>query len=126
MYFLRKQLRTQLKTVSLPQARTLAFLKRCPGASLSTLADSIGVTKATASNLVDRMVQRGMISREEDPNERRCIVLSLTGSGEKALNEANELAVIELSKVLANVPPDRLQKIYEGMTELRSVFEARK
>ncbi|MGH9549831.1 MAG: MarR family winged helix-turn-helix transcriptional regulator [Terriglobales bacterium] len=123
MYFIRREIRRQLKGSSLPQVRVLAFLSRSPGATLSLLAESLGVTKATASNLTDKLVQRGWVNRIEDPNERRCVLLSLTEEGEKQFRKANDMAVLELSQILINVPPGKLRKIYEGVSALRAVCE---
>lgn len=42
-----------------------------PEASLSALAENLGVSRPTASVLVDRLVQRGLVARGTDPAERR-------------------------------------------------------
>src|SRR5512136_2733803 len=57
--------------LSIPQARTLSYLHRCPGSCLFHLAEHLGVTRPTASTIVERLVRRGMVSRAEDPQERR-------------------------------------------------------
>ena len=50
MRFIRADMRAINATdMSVPQFRTLAFLDRNPGASLSELAEHLGVTRATAS-----------------------------------------------------------------------------
>ncbi|MFX4639379.1 helix-turn-helix domain-containing protein, partial [Acinetobacter baumannii] len=63
-------LRTKVKdhagsSTSLPQIRTLGFLSMNPGASLSKVAEHLGVSNATASAVVDRLVQKGLVERKE-------------------------------------------------------------
>src|SRR5271169_2944547 len=53
--FMRSQVSKHLKSAaSMAQVRTLAYLTRNPGASLSELADHLCVTKATASATIER------------------------------------------------------------------------
>ena len=61
MRFIRLQVRKSGAFTSMPQFRALNFLYRHPGASLSSLADHLGVTLPTASVIVDRLVHRGLL-----------------------------------------------------------------
>src|SRR4030095_202159 len=47
------------RCASVPQLRALGLVHRHPGASLTEVAVHLGVTPATASVLVDRLVRRG-------------------------------------------------------------------
>lgn len=75
-------------TLSVPQLRTLAFLNRNPGSSLSDLAEHLGVTPATASATVERLVQQDYVQRDHHPHERRKVVLELTKAGNFHLQQA--------------------------------------
>lgn len=53
----------------------------------ATVADMIadlGVTRQAASQLIDRLVLRGYLTREPDPEDRRRITIGLTPRGEAA------------------------------------------
>jgi MarR family transcriptional regulator, organic hydroperoxide resistance regulator len=41
------------------------------GLRVADLADRLGITPATASHLVDRLVERGLVDRRVDPRDRR-------------------------------------------------------
>src|SRR5262245_18273975 len=73
---------------SVPQLRALGLVHRRPGASLTDVATHLGVTPATASVLVDRLVRRGLLHRDAHPRERRRISLSLTRDGTRHLRAA--------------------------------------
>jgi DNA-binding MarR family transcriptional regulator len=126
MRHIRRLIRTQKpgqkSNVSLAQVRLFALLKDSPGASLSDVAEFLGVSKPTASALVERMVQRGLVLRADDPNERRCVVLSLTASGEAYLQEIRQFAIGEIGKLFEAIPEEEMFKLIEGLSLLKSAF----
>ncbi len=64
--------------------QTLRFIAANPGCKLSDLAAHLGVVPTTASSVVDRLVDRGFVSRERPETNRRSIALSLTAAGQEA------------------------------------------
>jgi len=124
MRFIRAEMRRQrTRSLSVPQFRALVFLSRHPGASLSSVADHLGVTRPTASALVDRLVRRGLVTRTEHPQERRRIVLALTLTGARHLQQAREVARTRIAGMLAGLSIAELRKIAEGIALLESVFK---
>ena len=111
------------ESLSVPQFRMLAFLDRHPGASLSQVAEHLGVTRATASNLTERLVQKNLVSRAENPQERRQIVLKLTETGKYHLQQVRAMTSARIASVLADVPKEQLESVVEGLTVLYNAFE---
>lgn len=123
MRFIRTEMRRRGgRFVSVPQLRTLGFVHRNPGTSLSGVATHLGVTPATASALVDRLVRRGLLNRSSDPRERRRITLSLTRTGARHLSEARAATRRRLTQALARVPARDVAVISAGASLLRHVF----
>jgi DNA-binding MarR family transcriptional regulator len=111
--------------VSVPQLRALGLVHRRPGASLTDVAAHLGVTPATASVLVDRLVRRGLLHRDSHPRERRRISLSLTREGSRHLRAARTATRGRLAKILGAFPaPDRAT-ISAGVSLLRHAFGSR-
>jgi len=124
MRFIRSQMRRQgALNLSVPQFRSLTFLNRHPGASLSDLAEHLGVTRPTASATVERLVQRGLINRADDPTERRRVALTLTANGEEHLQQARELARSSVASVLAELSEAKLIEISQGLALLGEAFK---
>ena len=46
------------------------------------------VTSGTMTNRVDRLITKGFVTREPDPDDRRGVLVRLTGSGRQAVDEA--------------------------------------
>lgn len=123
MYFIRKRMRQRKgQIVSVPQVRALAYLSRHSDSTLNQLADYLAVSNATTCSLVDRLVQKGLIDRREDPKERRCVKLNLTSEGQQEYRELHNLAVSELAEILQELRPHQLKQVNEGLSILRNVL----
>ncbi|WP_165235796.1 MarR family winged helix-turn-helix transcriptional regulator [Aquisphaera insulae] len=70
--------------VSVPQWVVLRCLFDRENASLNELAATIGIDNGALSRMVERLVQKGLVSRETDPANRRMVRLRLTDAS-KAL-----------------------------------------
>lgn len=125
MRFIRSDMRARgsYEELSVPQFRTLAFLDKNPGASLSELADHLGVTRATASANTERLVQRAFIDRCDHPEERRRVVLKLTEAGKKHLEETRAQTRVFIAELLTSLTDEQVLLVEEGLSLLKQVFE---
>ena len=124
MRFIRTEMRSRrTPSLSVPQLRVLTFLSRRPGAPLSSVAEHLGVARSTASAIVDRLVRRKLVSRTAHPQERRCVVLTLTPAGAQHHQRAREAACAHMAKVLAGLSAADLLQVTEGLTLLGSAFK---
>lgn len=69
--------------VTMPQLKTLILVYGSQSGSMrmGQLAVALGVALSTATGIVDRLVENGLLWREEDPEDRRSIVVRLTEKG---------------------------------------------
>lgn len=49
------------------------------------LAEAAGVASPTATRMIDVLLARGLVTRVEDPTDRRAVLISLTDTGRAAL-----------------------------------------
>lgn len=125
MRFIRADMRARgsYEELSVPQFRTLAFLDRNPGASLSELAEHLGVTRATASANTERLVQRQFVDRCDHPEERRRVVLKLTEAGKEHLQANRAQTRKYIADLLGSLTDEQIIQIDEGMALLKQVFD---
>ncbi len=71
-----------------PQRTVLRVLAAKPGASSSALAEAAGVGQATVTDILDRLVARGLVSRVRSETDRRCVELALTPAAEQLLQSS--------------------------------------
>ncbi len=108
--------------LSVPQFRTLFFLSRHEGTSLSEVAEHIGLTLPSMSNMVDGLVTRGLATRQTHPNDRRRMTLSLTARGGATLWSAREATEAYFRELFRNLPSTERATVVRAMQILRPIF----
>lgn len=77
--------------LSMPQVSTLFHLHHANECGVSNIGEHLGVTNAAASQMIDRLVQQGLIERTEDPHDRRVKQLKLTAKGVSIVRRGAEV-----------------------------------
>jgi DNA-binding MarR family transcriptional regulator len=67
------------------QLRALSVLARRQPMRVSDLAEALDMSIASASALVDRMARRGLVSRRDDAEDRRTVLVGLAARGRRIL-----------------------------------------
>lgn len=67
--------------LTMSQLRLVMLLYQKKHMHVSDMAAFSGVTSATVSGVVDRLVERGVVTREPDPEDRRAVICSLSPRG---------------------------------------------
>lgn len=73
--------------LSMTQVGALMCIHRKGASCVSDISDELDITHPAASQLLERMVQMGFITRTEDLNDRRLKKIVLTEQGEAALRQ---------------------------------------
>jgi DNA-binding MarR family transcriptional regulator len=71
--------------LSMSQVGALFQIRRRASSGVTDLGDQLGVTSSAASQLLERLVQQGLVLRSEDPIDRRVKQLVLTEKGDEIL-----------------------------------------
>ncbi len=122
-----KDIRTEMRRrrspdLTIPQFRTLLFVNRNEGSSLLEVANNLGLTPPSASRLVDVLISRGFMTREEHLADRRRIKLSVTNHGRQVLEDCRKGTLTNLAEKLSALPVEDRRVIVKAMQTLRSVF----
>ncbi len=115
-------MRSGIGGLSVPQFRTLIYVRRNPGTGLSGIADHVGTSLPASSELVNRLVKQGLLIRETDPRERRRICLTLSPTGSAMLGRAQGQTTEWLRGLLSGMTPDQLGRLLSGLRDLRSLL----
>jgi DNA-binding MarR family transcriptional regulator len=108
--------------LSVPQFRTLAFIERKVDASLSDVAEHIGLTLPSMSKIVEGLVVRKFVTRQTHATDRRRMTLALTARGLTALQTSREATRACLAEDLAVLSDRQRETIAQAMEILRPVF----
>jgi len=97
--------------VSQAQLKLLALVQQTETPSVTDAAAFLGVTKAAASQTVEKLVRRKWLRREEDQADRRSARLSLTEAGERLLREYERVRADKLGKVFREYSSQDLRRL---------------
>ena len=92
--------------LTMPQVRALFALLRNGDSRMGTLASHLGVSLSSATGLVDRLVEKRLVERWVDPEDRRSVLCRLADDG-------RELAE-KLLYIRRNWWEDRLSQLTEA------------
>lgn len=88
------------------------------GSPLSDVVADLGVSKQTASQLVDTLVVRGYLERSVDPEDRRRVLLRVTERGRAASEVVFRTAADVDARLLAVVGAERMAHTKETLAAL--------
>lgn len=106
--------------LSMPQFNILMHLYHRGRCGMSDLTERMGVSPAGLSQLTDRLVQSGFLTRSEDPDDRRAKQIELTAAGralvEKGLVERNRW-LDELATGLGPREREQVRKTFPALLD---------
>ena len=76
------------KGLSRSMIGTLFHLSHRDHAGVTDLSEHLGVSSAAASQMLERLVEEGLIKRSEDPDDRRMKKITLTDKGAMVMKES--------------------------------------
>ncbi len=108
--------------LSVPEFRTLGYLSRHAGGSLTAVADHIGLSLPAMSRLVDGLVERKLVARQFDAADRRRVTLTLTPRGNALRQNALSATRAYLAEVLDVLSPADRELVAQAMRVLEPLF----
>jgi len=118
--FMRRSMRNFLhyskeKGFSMSQIGALFHLHRMGACDVSEIGDDLGVTNAAASQMLERLVQQQMITRTEDPNDRRVKQIVLTDKGRQVLQESIHARQGWLEELARALSPEEQEQVVAAL-----------
>jgi DNA-binding MarR family transcriptional regulator len=108
--------------LSLAQYHLLEPLGEGPSTN-GQLAESAGVSSPTATRMVDVLLARDLVTRVEDPTDRRAVLISLTPGGRRALQtKLREYDSIR-RRIAAALEPDERRVAADLLARITDVLE---
>ena len=109
--------------MTMAQAKLLYVVTATGELTMSEIAQRLGVTISTASGAVDHLVSIGLLSRVDDPANRRQVHVSVTPLGAETLEQLRELSTRQLRTLFEVVGDDDLGVIERAIRILTEAAE---
>ncbi len=85
----------------------------------SDIADSIGVSRATITGLLDGLEREGLIKRADDREDRRRIMVRLTANGRRLLERILPDHFRKIAGMMSNLSENERRKMMELLGRVR-------
>jgi MarR family 2-MHQ and catechol resistance regulon transcriptional repressor len=85
---------------------------------VNTIGPKVYLTPGSISTAVDRLVERGLVSRVESPEDRRVRVVSLTPKGKRLIAPIFRKHAAGIMKVFADTSPTELHALETIMKKI--------
>lgn len=112
-----------LGDLPLSQLRCLHAIERGEGLKMNELAESTGVKLPAMSQIVQRLVKRGMVERRSDDADRRIVRLYLTERARAATVEHKQARIARVRAAVEQLTPGDLPRVVEGLALLAVAAE---
>lgn len=76
------------------------------------------ISPAGASQMIERMVQEGVVQRLEAAGDRRVRLVSLTDAGRQVVLECIAARKVWLEQIVANIPADQRPQLAQALAQL--------
>lgn len=106
------------------QFTVLAALETNEGASQTALVGLTGIDRSTLAEMVRRMLERGLLSRERTENDARANAITITGAGRKALRSARTAAERAEKALLEPLPQSERARFVKGLAAIAAAASA--
>lgn len=104
--------------VTMSQVKVLYMASIRPDTNISKVAAQLNVGLSAVSGLVDRLVEHGLLTRHEDPVDRRQHLLNVSAKGARVLERVRELNAAHLEGLLDGLSGVELKALRDGVAAL--------
>lgn len=112
----------ELPDLTAQQLRVLRLVSREPGVLASGVGHHLGVSAPTASGIVDRLVDKGLLERGEDPADRRVRHLTLTDAGRDTVADFDSATNRMIRALLPSLDTELLRRVRDTYVDLLAAF----
>src|SRR5207248_10458378 len=100
------------------QGQVLFHVAAHRGCHMGDVGKAFAVTLPAVTHLVDRLEQKGFITRADDPADRRAYVLDVTRAGSALVDELHAMRLRSLESVLARMSANDRTRVVRGLEAL--------
>jgi DNA-binding MarR family transcriptional regulator len=109
--------------ITVSQCQTLIEIGRRNNVSIVELASRLSFDTSSLSRIINAMVNIGLVSRIQDPTDRRYVSVSLTESGQSLFEKIEDRYNSYYSKVFEFIPEDKREHIIDGFLEFSNAIK---
>ena len=107
------------------QSDTLRFVNKNSGCSMKDLADYLNISMSSATQLIERLLQEKLVTRDYDENDRRIARLNITEKGKEELEKCLFFIKEKIKKLYSNLDEKDINDFIRVMNKMLAGFETK-
>ena len=108
--------------LSFPQIQTLKAICEKGQVSITELARLLDVSPPSASAMVDRLVEKGVLTRRRSPKDRRRVVVEATPEAVDMLTQVEDKILVTFVDLVEKIGPEATRKWCEALDRVERVI----
>ncbi len=113
----------ELYELSVPQLHALKATRKKGEVSITELSDILGVSPPSASAMVDRLVEKGILARERDHHDRRKVMVRIPPEAIEDIEKIEQKILSSFVELVEKLGPETALKWCEVMAQVKEVLE---
>jgi DNA-binding MarR family transcriptional regulator len=110
--------------ISMTHFHVLTLLRHHDAMPMGRLAEILDVSMSSATGIIDRMEERGLVERVRVQDDRRVVLVRPTPAGLDLVDEAELVKSAVITSSLERMSVEQLERLSIATTDLRSAIEA--
>jgi DNA-binding MarR family transcriptional regulator len=109
--------------LSLPQFICLLIISKIGTMKMSELASYLSLSYASATNLINRLVEGKLVKRYDDPLDRRVVMVELTDKGKEITDNIKEIHKEVFYRNCSSLSDKEIKTLIEGLNILVKIIK---
>jgi DNA-binding MarR family transcriptional regulator len=109
--------------LSMSEVHVLEAIELSEEPTMSNVAKRLGITIGSLTTAINTLYQKGYVSRERDPEDRRKVVVGLLPKAEEVLKEHDAFHEEMIDSVFEDMEIAKDQLLIESLDKLSSYFK---
>ncbi|PKB63643.1 MAG: hypothetical protein BZY80_06130 [SAR202 cluster bacterium Io17-Chloro-G2] len=108
--------------LTMPQFRTICLLGR-GSERMGNIAGHLTTSMSSATSMIDRLVDKGLVERAPDASDRRVVTCQLTSRGREEMDRFLRINQLRLTRMAGRLTVEELQTVVDAMEILWSAAQ---
>lgn len=104
------------------QIRAIMIIGKYEKISPSVLCRYMDMEKGSITTLIDSIEKMGLVTRKNDPNDKRKIWIQLTKEGEKSFVEHEKKFISQIEELFSTLPKDEVYKFSYNLSTIVKIL----
>lgn len=110
--------------ISMTHFHVLTLLRHHGEQPMGHLAEILDASMSSATGIIDRMEERGLVERVRVPDDRRVVLVRPTAAGEGLIDEAELIRSDVMRAAIGRLSLEQVERLSRAATDIATAVEA--